>query len=372
MWGVRMTDSTTQALLPHIDVMDKLDFDEEKLSARNHIVLHEAVERLTNPQGLTVNGSNGDRWSKYWQLYKNQPDDDVMQILQLPPGKIKELNIINVRMTDSTTQALLPHLDVMDKLGLVYRSNDINLNLYMEDISRKILDRQNKIQMDINAQLDKNATHWLARCHPNVSNLKINEEKLSVQCRIVLHEAVERLTNPQGLTVNGINGDRWSKYWKVYKDQPYDDVMQILQLPPGKIKVLNMRGVRMTDSTTQALLPHIDVMDKLGFVYGFKDMNLNLDLYMEDISRKILDRQNKIQIWMDGPAVKHVRPLFQCLDKISKLCLDMKHLTSDDLRLLEEAIQRLHSPQDFVLEEIAHVDTDRDQYLAQRLKFWNQ
>ena len=50
-----------------------------------------------------------------------------------------------MRMTDSTTQALLPHLDVMDKLGLVSWSNYMNLNLYMEDISRKIMDRQNKV-----------------------------------------------------------------------------------------------------------------------------------------------------------------------------------------------------------------------------------
>nr|XP_009858385.1 uncharacterized protein LOC104265635 [Ciona intestinalis] len=126
----------------------------------------------------------------------------------------------------------------------------------------------------------------------------------------------------------------------------------------------------MTDSTTQALLPHLDVMDKLGLVSESDDMNLNP--YMEDISRKIMDRQNKIQIWMEGPAVERVRPLFQCLDKISKLCLDMKYLTSEDRQLLEEAIQRLHSPQDFVLEEIVDEDTDNDQYLAQYLNFWNQ
>ncbi|XP_078489943.1 uncharacterized protein LOC100185370 [Ciona intestinalis] len=456
---MRMTDSTTQALLPHLNVMDKLDLDERKLSAKNRIVLHEAVERLTNPQGLTVNDFNDDRWPKYWELYEDQPDDDVMQILQLPLGKIKGLNIGGLRMTDSTTQALLPHLDVMDKLGLVSRYNDINLNLYMEDISRKIMDRQNKIQLDINTPLDDNATHWLARCLSNVSDLTINEEELSAQNRIILHEAVEgltnpqgltvnringdrwpkdwelyrhqpdddvmqilqlllgkikvlimfyvrmtdsttqallphldvmdkldldekklsaqnliilheaveRLTNPQGLTVNDINGDRWSKCWRLYEYQPDDDVMQILQLPPGKIKRLNINDGRMTDSMTQALLPHLDVMDKLVLKSRYNDMNLNL--YMEDISRKIMDRQNKIQIWMEGPEVKHVRPLFQCLDKISKLYLDMKHLTSEDHRLLEEAIQRLHSPQDFVLEEI---DDEYRQRLAQRLEFWNQ
>uniref|UniRef100_H2XS00 Uncharacterized protein n=1 Tax=Ciona intestinalis TaxID=7719 RepID=H2XS00_CIOIN len=55
------------------------------LSAQNRIILHEAVERLTNPQGLTVNRINGDRWPKYWELYEHQPDDDLMQILQFPP-----------------------------------------------------------------------------------------------------------------------------------------------------------------------------------------------------------------------------------------------------------------------------------------------
>uniref|UniRef100_H2XQI9 Uncharacterized protein n=2 Tax=Ciona intestinalis TaxID=7719 RepID=H2XQI9_CIOIN len=239
----------------------------------------------------------------------------------------------------------------------------------MEDISRKIMDRQNKIQLDISAPLDENATHWLAWCLSNVSDLEIDEEELSAQNRIILHEAVERLTNPQDLTVNDVNGDRWSKYWVLYGDhldQP-DNVMQILQLPLGKIEILNI-CVRMTDSTTQALLPHLDVMDKLGLVSVYNDMNLNP--YIEDISRKIMDRQNKIQIWMEGPAVKHVRPLFQCLDKISKLYLGMKHLTSENNRLLEEAIQRLHSPQDFVLEEIVDVHTDKDQYLAQYKEFW--
>ncbi|XP_078490926.1 uncharacterized protein LOC144747060 [Ciona intestinalis] len=296
-------------------------------------------------------------------------------------AKIKRLNILNVWMTDSTTQALLPHLDVMDKLSLRSLSHvmvsgsknpymdHMNLNPYMEDISRKILDRQNKIQLDIKAPLDENATHWLARCLSNVSDLTISEGNLCAQNRIILHEAVERLTNPQGLTVNDINGDRWPKYWELYEDQPDDNVMQILQLPLGKIKVLRINSVRMTDSTTQALLPHLDVMDKLGL--GSRSNGMNLNPYMEDISRKIMDRQNKIQIWMDGPPVKHVRPLFQCLDKISKLYLDMEYLTSDDRQLLEVA-KRLHSPQDFVLEEIADIFHDKDQYLAQRREFWNQ
>nr|XP_026695724.1 uncharacterized protein LOC100182137 isoform X2 [Ciona intestinalis] len=236
---VEMTDSTTQALLPHLDVMDKLDLDEKKLSAQNLIILHEAVERLTNPQGLTVNGIKGDRWSKYWEVYEDQPDDDVMQILQLPPGKIKELNNKNGKMTDSTTQALLPHLDVMDKLDL-------------------------------------------------------DEETLSAQNLIILHEAVKRLTNPQGLTVNGISGDHWEKHWKVYEDQLNDDVLQILKIRSGKIKVLEIKDVWMTDSMVQALLPHLDVMDELGLESRPNDMNLNL--YMEDISRKIMDRQSKIII----------------------------------------------------------------------------
>nr|XP_026695592.1 uncharacterized protein LOC108950780 [Ciona intestinalis] len=143
-------------------------------------------------------------------------------------------------MTDSTTQALLPHLDVMDKLGLEYWFNDMNLNPYMEDISRKIMDRQNKIQVDINAPLDENATHGLARCLSNVSDLTIIEEELSLKNRIILHEAVDRLTNPQGLTVNRINGVRWSKYWGLDEDQPDDDVMQILQLPPGKVRTMKI------------------------------------------------------------------------------------------------------------------------------------
>ncbi|XP_078491052.1 NACHT, LRR and PYD domains-containing protein 14-like [Ciona intestinalis] len=103
--NVRMTDSTTQALLPHLDVIDKLDLDERKLSARNRIILREAVERITNP-------------------------------------KIKILNIKDGWVTDSTTQALLPHLEEMDKLAL-------------------------------------------------------NEKNISAQNCIILHEAVERLTNPQ-------------------------------------------------------------------------------------------------------------------------------------------------------------------------------
>ncbi|XP_078494346.1 NACHT, LRR and PYD domains-containing protein 14-like isoform X2 [Ciona intestinalis] len=151
---------------------------------------------------------------------------------------------------------------------------------------------------------------------------------------------------------------------------PAETLLRGLHGSQVKIKRLNIKHVWMTDSTTQALLPHLDVMDKLGLVSGPNDMNLNP--YMEDISRKIMDRQNKIQIWMEGPAVKHVRPLFQCLDKISKLCLDMKRLTSDDNRLLEEAIQRLHSPQDFVFEEIADPCKDCNKFLVQYKEFWQQ
>nr|XP_026695209.1 uncharacterized protein LOC108950550 isoform X3 [Ciona intestinalis] len=234
-------------------------------------------------------------------------------------SQITRLNIENVRMTDSTTQALLPHLGVLDQLDL-------------------------------------------------------DERKLAARNRIILHEAVERLTNPKGLKVNDMSGDRWSKYWKVFKDQPDDDVMQILQLLPGKIKGLNIWGVRMTDSMTQALLPHLDVMDKLGLVYRFYDMNLNL--YMEDISRKIMDRQHKIQIWVEDYAVEHVRPLFQCLDKISKLCLEWRYLSWGDWCLLKEAMQRLHSPQDFVLEANANTSEDeyeyKEAYFALRIKFWQQ
>ncbi|XP_078491011.1 uncharacterized protein LOC144747105 [Ciona intestinalis] len=194
---VTMLNSMTQAILPHLDVMDKLDYDEVNCSARNRFLLHEAVERLINPQGLTVNGNNGDRWSKYWDVYENEPDEYLMQVLQLPPGKIKELYLGDIKKSDSTTQALLPHIDVMDKLQFRYMPNNMNFNLYIEDISRKIMNRQNKIQIGIDAPLDKNATQWLSRCLSNVSVLGIIEKTLSVQNRIILHEAVEQLTNPQ-------------------------------------------------------------------------------------------------------------------------------------------------------------------------------
>ncbi|XP_078490685.1 uncharacterized protein LOC144746954 [Ciona intestinalis] len=239
---VEITDSMTQALLPHLDVAHKLDLDEKKLSVENLIILHEAVEQIPNPQGLKVNGINGDQWSMYWEVHRQQPDQDVMKILQLSPGKIKVLDVKGRKMSDSTTQALLPHIDVMDKLDLVSESesNDMNPNPYMEDISRKIVNRHNKIEIGIDAPLNKNATCWLGRCLSNVSNLEIKEKKLSTQNLIVLHEAVEQLTNPQDLTVNGINGDRWSKYWIVHGHQTDDDVMQILQLQPGKVRVAKM------------------------------------------------------------------------------------------------------------------------------------
>ncbi|XP_078493167.1 uncharacterized protein LOC144748727 [Ciona intestinalis] len=339
IWNARMTNSMTQALLPHLDVMDKLYLDEGRLSAQNLIILHEAVERLTNPQGLTVNDINGDRWSKYWELYTYQPDDDVMQILQLPPGKIKVLDIWNVRMTDSTTQALLPHLDVMDKLGL-------------------------------------------------------DEGRLSAQNLIILHEAVERLTNPQGLTVNGINGDRWSKDWELYKDQPDDDVMQILQLPPGKIKVLDIWNVRMTDSTTQALLPHLNVMDKLDLdeeklsaqnriilheaverltnPQGLTVNDINGDrwpkhweLYEDqpddDVMQilqlplgkiKVLDIWN---VWMTDSTTQALLPHLNVMDKLS---LDEEKLSAQNLIILHEAVERLTNPQGLKVN-----DMDGDQWL---------
>ncbi|XP_078490905.1 uncharacterized protein LOC144747018 [Ciona intestinalis] len=89
--NVKITAAIIRALLPHLDVMDKLDLDERKLSVENLIVLHEAVKQLTNPKGLTVNDINGDRWSKDWKFSYGQQDDDVMQILQLSPGKVRTM-----------------------------------------------------------------------------------------------------------------------------------------------------------------------------------------------------------------------------------------------------------------------------------------
>ncbi|XP_078490750.1 uncharacterized protein LOC108950626 isoform X2 [Ciona intestinalis] len=291
--AVNMTYSFTQALLPHLDMMDKLDLDKKRLSMHNLLILHEAIQGLRNPKGLTVNNINGDQWSTDWKVYVHRPDGDVMQILQLPPGKIKELNNKNGKMTDSTTQALLPHLNVMDKLDL-------------------------------------------------------DETKLSTQNLIILHEAVERLTNPQfshkGLTVNGISGDQWEKYWKVDKDQLNDEVLQILKIPSGKIKVLEISDVWVTDSMTQALLPHLGVMDELSLASELNDMNLNRG--MEDISRKIMDRQNKIIIRLGGSVSTCWKPLVQCLGKISKLQLDMGYISKEELQLLEEEIQQLPCPQD--------------------------
>nr|XP_002120016.2 uncharacterized protein LOC100178111 [Ciona intestinalis] len=112
--------------------------------------------------------------------------------------------------------------------------------------------------------------------------------------------------------------------------------MQILQLPLGKIKELNIKSLRMTDSMTQALLSHLDVMDKLG-LESFRCNDMNLNYYMKDISEKIIDRQNKIEISILGAATEHVRPLFRCLDKISKLGLDALYFSSDNYCLLEKA-----------------------------------
>uniref|UniRef100_H2XMK5 Uncharacterized protein n=1 Tax=Ciona intestinalis TaxID=7719 RepID=H2XMK5_CIOIN len=61
-------------------------------------------------------------------------------------------------------------------------------------------------------------------------------------------------------------------------------------------------------------------------------------MWMQDISRKIIDRQDKIYIWgtmstrqsqlhepeepLSKSITKHVKPLFKCLDKISELNFD--------------------------------------------------
>nr|XP_026695372.1 uncharacterized protein LOC108950626 isoform X2 [Ciona intestinalis] len=297
----RMQDSTTQALLPHLDVMDKLDLDEEKLSLQNRIILHEAVERLTNPKGLTMKYIYGDQIKALYEEYEYQPDDDVMQILQFPLGKIKKLNIEDVKMTDSMTQALLPHLDVMDKLDLDERKlsvenlivlheavkqlanpkgltvNDINGDRWSKywkfsydqpdnDVMQILQLSPGKIRVldATNVEMTNSMTQALLP-HLNVMDeLYLNEKELSAQSRIILHEAVERLTNPQGLTVNNSTGDQWSASWKAYRHRPYDDVLQILQLPPGKIKRLDLMHVKMTDSMTQALLPHLVFMDELS------------------------------------------------------------------------------------------------------------
>nr|XP_026693942.1 NACHT, LRR and PYD domains-containing protein 5-like isoform X2 [Ciona intestinalis] len=68
--GVQVTDSTTEALLPHLDVMDKLDLDERKLSVQSLIILHEAVERHANPQS-GFNCSNYLEFDSEWHHWSS-------------------------------------------------------------------------------------------------------------------------------------------------------------------------------------------------------------------------------------------------------------------------------------------------------------
>uniref|UniRef100_H2XKL1 Uncharacterized LOC100182634 n=2 Tax=Ciona intestinalis TaxID=7719 RepID=H2XKL1_CIOIN len=91
-------------------------------------------------------------------------------------------------------------------------------------------------------------------------------------------------------------------------------------------------------------------MDELSLFSELNEMNLNR--CMEDISRKILDRQNKIIIRLSGSASTYWKPLVQCLGKISELQLDMRYISKEELQLLKEEIQQLPCPQDFNLNVI--------------------
>ncbi|XP_078493504.1 uncharacterized protein LOC144749240 [Ciona intestinalis] len=103
----------------------------------------------------------------------------------------------------------------------------------------------------------------------------------------------------------------------------------------------------MKDSLMESLLLHLDEMELLRFIEV-----TNLSPYMESLSNAINQRSNKIQLILSDQQLNDddVIYLAGCLGNISRLYMWSTLISSDQCRVLKQAIQQLPSIQDFELE----------------------
>ncbi|XP_078495146.1 uncharacterized protein LOC144749912 [Ciona intestinalis] len=103
----------------------------------------------------------------------------------------------------------------------------------------------------------------------------------------------------------------------------------------------------MKDSLMESLLLHLDAMKRLCLIAV-----TNLSPYMESLSNAINQRSNKIrlELWHQQLNYDAVMYLAGCLGNISLLDMGDTNISSDQCRVLKQAIQQLPSIQDFELD----------------------
>nr|CAB02586.1 COS1.4 [Ciona intestinalis] len=104
-----------------------------------------------------------------------------------------------------------------------------------------------------------------------------------------------------------------------------------------------INNIEMKDSLMELLLLHLDAMEKLRF-----DDVTNLSSYMESLSNAINQRSNKIQLdlWIHQQLNDDdVVYLAGCLGNISRLNMSHTYISSDQCRVLKQAIEQLPSIQ---------------------------
>ncbi|XP_078490682.1 NACHT, LRR and PYD domains-containing protein 1b allele 2-like [Ciona intestinalis] len=125
-------------------------------------------------------------------------------------------------------------------------------------------------------------------------------------------------------------------------DAAYEALLVGLDESKIWVKRLNIRNVEMTESTTEALVPHLEGMN-IFHMETWSD-NKKLEVYMKEISKRIMDRKKKIKLKLVGTAAEHAKLFIPCLDKISELKYDKDCLSREDRCLLEDEIEKLASP----------------------------
>ncbi|XP_078495009.1 uncharacterized protein LOC100182170 [Ciona intestinalis] len=261
---------------------------------------------------------------------------DVSHIPDKSSTRNKKLSV--QKMSECILKALTPHFNVLSEIAFG-KHEDMLLDPYMAEISCLILQRKIKISLGIFTRISEKSVQALGRCLQNVNRLSVDEELLLPQAVIILREHVERLANPQGLTINRKSVDTWLNEWKIHAGQPQDKVMQILQLLLGKIKTLIIADV-MTYEIMEGLIPHLNVLDEVEF--GENGNDINLDHYMERITQCILEREEEmslvIRTKIDIPSLKHISSTFK---NLKSLTIDEKYLPASTREWLREDVYRL-------------------------------
>ncbi|XP_078495162.1 NACHT, LRR and PYD domains-containing protein 14-like [Ciona intestinalis] len=122
----------------------------------------------------------------------------------------------------------------------------------------------------------------------------------------------------------------------------YESLLRGIQGTTTTITRLAIVRIEMKDSLMESLLLHLDAMEWLHF-----DDVTNLSPYMERLSNAINQRSNKIQLmlWDQQLNDDDVMYLAGCLGNISLLEMWRTDISSDQCRVLKQAIRQLPSIQ---------------------------